>query len=241
MRKIGTNNANERLLLALAEHMKLPLMQIARSAELARLTNRPLPQLKSIELTADSAMKLLDSYLFSSRIATQQLSMLMEPVSISAVLHEVAHELSEFAKKYHCDLQLHMAGKYEPIMAHRIGLQAALTSLGHVLIEAQGSIKADHRPLVKLAAHRGKKGIVAGMFVDTEGLSTDMYRRARHLYGRSRQPLTQLTATDGAGVFVAESILSSMSAKLRVAHHQKLSGLAATFIPSSQLTLINNG
>jgi hypothetical protein len=229
---------NDRLLLALAEHLKLPLMQIARSAELARITNKPLLELESIELTADSALKLLDSYLFSTRLSNQRLTMVIEPVSVAGTLNNVAHELSKFARQYDCDLQIHMTGKYEPIMAHKIGLEAALSSIGRVLIEEAQTNRETIKPLVKLAAHRGKKGIVAGMFADNESLSTDMFHRAHRLYGRSGQPLTQLSSLDGTGVFVAESILSSMSAKLRVAHHQKLSGLAATFIPSSQLSLV---
>ncbi len=230
---------NDRLLLALAEHMKLPLMQIARSAELARLTNKSLPELDTIELTADNALKLLDNYLFSTRLASDRLSMVIEPVSIAAVLNDVAHGLNKMAREYNCELQIHMSGRYEPIMAHRIGLESALSSIGQVLIEAS-SASNTQKPLVKLAAHRGKKGIVAGLFVNSEGLTSDIFRRARKLYGRSRQPLSQLSATEGAGIFVAESILDAMSAKLRVAHHQKLSGLAATFEPSQQLALVSD-
>jgi len=79
---------------------------------------------------------------------------------------------------------------------------------------------------------------VAGMFANVDGLSADMFKRAHHLFGQARQPLTQLTPNSGAGVFVADSLLASMSARLRIAHHQKLSGLAATFATSSQLNLI---
>lgn len=132
-----------------------------------------------------------------------------------------------------------MSGRYEPIMAHRAGLEAALTSLGYVFIEAQSSAPHKYRPVLKLAAHRGKTGIVAGMFADLEGLSAEMYRRGRSLYGQARQPLTQLTASSGAGIFVADSLLASMQARLRIAHHQKLTGLAATFSSSNQLHLVN--
>ncbi len=231
-------SADERLLLSLAEHLKLPLLQITQSAELARLTNRPLEQLESIELTAENALKLLDNYLFTTQLAQQQIAAELEPVSLSAVLHDVADDLHKLAAQYHCNLQLHLSGRYEPIMAHRRGLEAALTSLGYVFIEAQGSVETAHKPVVKLAAHRGKKGVVAGMFADAEGLSSDMYQKAHQLYGRARQPLTGLTASNGAGIFIAESILSAMSARLRVARHQKLNGLAATFMPSYQLSIV---
>jgi len=229
--------AAERLFRLLAENLKLPFLQIARRAELARLTNEPLEFLDSIELTADTALQLLDNYLLSLRLS-RQLAVHMEPVSVAAVLHDTAHKLEKLAKQYNCEVELHISGKYEPIMAHKTGLTAALESLGYVFIEAQSTRAHEHRPVIKLAAHRGKKGIVAGMFADMEGLSADMYRRARALYGQAPQPLSQFTAASGAGVFVADSLLASMSANLRIAHHQKLTGLAATFRPSRQMSLV---
>src|SRR3989338_1689560 len=103
--------ADKRLLLTLAEHLKLPLLQISQSAELARLTDQPLSQLETIELTAESALKLLDNYLFSTRLAQQQIAAELEPVSLSSVLYNVAQELHRFAAQYQCEMQLHLSGK----------------------------------------------------------------------------------------------------------------------------------
>ncbi len=232
-------NKQERLLDVLAEQMKLPLMQIARLAELGQLTDEKVNSLTDIELTADAALRLVDSYLLSTKLVRAQNYLQLEPVSVSAVLNDSAHQLNKLAKQHDCELQLHLAGRYEPVMAHRAGLEAALTSLGYAFIEARSSSEHQKSPIIKLAAHRGKKGIVAGLFTGTDdGLSSTLYRRGRGLYGHARQPLNSLTASSGAGIFVADSLLSSMSAKLRVAHHQKLTGLAATLAASQQMALI---
>jgi len=230
----------ENLLNVLAEQVKLPILQIARRAELAQISANPLLALEAIELTADSALKLLDNYLLSTQLARAQEYLQLEPVSLSAVLNDTAHQLSRLARQNQCELQLHLSGKYEPIMAHKAGLEAALNSLGYVFIEAQtqSSLSAKRPPIIKLAAHRSKSGIAAGLFANIEGLGADMYRRAHGLYGHARQPLNQLTGSSGAGVFVADSLLASMSAPLHVARHQKLSGLAATFMPSRQMAIV---
>lgn len=230
--------AQRRLLNALAEQIKLPLLQIARSAELAKHQDNA-ETLNAIELTADSALRLVDSYLLSLRLDQTGSGIFLEPVSIAAVLNNAAHDLSGVAKNYGCQLELHMSGRYEPVMANRAALEAALTSLGFVFIEAASAAGGTEKPLVKLAAHRGKQGIVAGTFAGNQLLTADMYRRARRLHGHVRQPLSGLSSTAGAGVFIADSLLSSMSAKLRIAHHQKLAGLAATFEPSHQLSLVS--
>lgn len=226
--------ADEQLLRVLTEQMKMPLLQIARTSELALMTKQYRMRLETIELTADTALKLLDNYLLSLKLTQAHAE--LEPVSVAAVLNDTAHELSRLAANNQCELQVHLSGRYEPIMAHKQGLQAALASLGYVFIEAQHEAGSKEKPALKLAAHRSKNGIVAGMFANFDGLSVDMYRRAKQLYGTARQPLSGMTSGSGAGVFVADSLLDTMSAHLRVAYHQRQSGLAATFMPSRQLS-----
>ncbi len=233
-----TERTEEKLLNALAEHLKLPLLQIAQRAELSRLVQDTPAAIADIEQLAASSIKLIDNYLLSLSLARAQDYLKLEPVSVAAVMHDAAHELSNLAKQYQCGLELHLSGRYEPVMAHRAALEAALTSLGYVFIEAQSTRPRTRQPIVKLAAHRSRSGIVAGAFADTQDLGSDMYRRARGLYGRARQPLNSLTATTGAGVFVADNLFKTMSAHLRVARHQNLTGLAATFLTSQQMVLV---
>lgn len=226
----------ERLLDVLAEQMKLPLMQIARLAEFNQINGKD--NMAEIELTAEGALKLIDSYTLSTKLARAQSYLQLEPVSVSAVLHDTAHQLAKFAGQYDCDLDLHLSGRYEPVFAHRAGLEAALTSLGYAFIESQSSNQHRQRPVIKLAAHRSRTGIVTGLFTPGDELSSTLIRRGRGLYGQARQPLANLTSSSAAGVYVADSLLKSMSSKLRLAHHQKLTGLAATLIPSQQMEII---
>lgn len=223
----------ERLLRALAEQLKMPLLHIARTAELSG--NKPADVLQSISYTADMAMQLIDSYLLSTDLQTQP-RMRLEPVSVSSVLQVVAHKLAPLARQYGQDLEISLSGKYGPVMANRESLEAAYTMLGYAMIEAQPA--TEHRQTVLLGAHRSGQGIVAGVFGQQEGVTTDMFRRARALYGRSRQPLSTISSSGGAGIFVADALLHSMSAPLRVAHHHKMSGFAATLLPSQQMQLV---
>lgn len=233
------HEADERLLAALAEHIKLPLLQIARRSELAQLTGRPRKHLQAIELTADTALTLLDNYLLSLRLAHMP-NLELEPVSVAGVLNDAAQALTKVAKEYDTELEIQLSGRYEPVMAHRGGLEAALTSLGYVFIEtmAANANPKNTRPKLLLAAHRGKTGIVAGLYAGLDNLSSDMYKRAHHLYGHARLAMPELAIDSGAGVFVADSLLDTMYARLRVARHHTLSGLAATLLSSRQLQLI---
>jgi hypothetical protein len=58
------------------------------------------------------------------------------------------------------------------------------------------------------------------------------------LYGRARQPMTQLTPSSGAGIFVADAILHAMKTQLTTSRHHNLRGLAAVLQPNPQLQLV---
>jgi hypothetical protein len=225
----------ERLLRALAEQLKVPLMQIARGAELAQYAGDQPAHLSAIEYTADMALRLIDGYLLSVMLQAQP-SLELEPVSMSAVLQDVAHQLATMARQYGCELEVSLSGKYEPVMGHRLALEAAYTSLGYAFIEALPPSNREHKVL--LALHRSGQGLVAGVFGDQPNWGADVYRRGRVLYGQARQSLPGLSAGSGAGVFVANSLLETMSAPLRLARHHAFGGLAATMSPSKQLQLI---
>ncbi len=235
--KSYTDIDQARLFKSFAESIKLPILQMARTAELSRITGDS-DMLSGLALTADSINVLIDNYLLSLRLQSEGNQLLLEPVSISAVLSDTAHRISNHANRNRCDIELHIDGRYGPVMAHPLGLQAALLGIGQILIDAQGQRSPKKRQVIKLAAHRTRYGIVAGMFTDIEGINAKTIKQAKSLYGNATQPLAQLTSTPGAGVFVADSLLAPMSSGLRAAKFQKLSGLAATFTPSQQLALV---
>ncbi len=221
---------DDRLFRTLAEQLKLSLLQIARQSEILDAT----PVNKDIMNTADMALQLIDGYLLSTDVHAQQ-SLVLQPISISSVLYESAQELRNHARMYDCDVEVSLSGKYAPIIGNMAALKSAFTALGSSLIEAQS---ADGPRRIVLATHRSARGIVAGVFGEQQGLSADMFRRARALYGTSRQPLVNTSSSAAAGVFVADSLFTSIASPLRVAHHHKLSGLATTLLPSQQLQLV---
>lgn len=226
--------ADNRLLNTLAEQLRIPLLQIARQAELAAME----PQGISVDAlgnTANMALRVIDGYLLSTRLSSIP-ALELEPISIAAVLQDTAHCLSAVAKQYNCSIEVNLGSRYQPIMAHRESIETAFTMLGYSFVEAQSS---DHRQpaRVVLGAHKSKQAVVAGIFGSQDGLSSDMYRRARVLYGTAKQPLPTVSHTASAGIFVADTLLRKMSTPLHLARHHKHTGLATTLLPSKQLTM----
>ena len=255
-----------RLLRSVAEQLKMPLITIARQAELAslvvplRMEQQEIALARSAragnKLAADdsdlqviarqaaTALRLVDSYLMGLELTAGQEACALEPVSAASVLTDVAHELHGFARQYEVALEVHIAGRYEPVVANRMALQAALSGVGYELIAAQAAQpdvdengKRRARRLV-LASHRAGGGIVAGMYGESVLIDAASARRAFELHGRARQPFSALTSGGGAGIFVADTLLQTMAAHLRAGRYNKQRGFAVTLQPSRQLQLV---
>jgi hypothetical protein len=237
MTRAGANSEvlSQQLLLSVAEELKLPLLQIARQAEQGQMTGQT--DLRTIQTSANTALQLLDNYVLGVRLATQPERLDVESVSVSSVLYDTGQQLEAMAKSYGVDLELGIAGKFGPVLAHKQGLQAALVSLGAALIEA---LPAQDNPQLKLylATHRSRYGIVAGLYADTKQLSREALQRGRKLQRYSRQPLLNMTYTSGAGVFVADTILKAMDLHLTTSRHHRLYGLGTVLQPNHQLHLV---
>ncbi|MEI9913560.1 MAG: hypothetical protein WDN66_00900 [Candidatus Saccharibacteria bacterium] len=223
------------LMLNLAEQLKLPFMQIQKQAELINIGGSK--EILSIENSASYALQLIDNYLLGLKLNQQRIALEQEPVSVAAVLYDSGQLLNNLAKEYGVKLELNITGKYEPVMAHKQGLESAIVSLGSSLIEA---VSAQDSPKyrLQLATHRCRYGIVAGVYADNPGLTTDLLRQGRKLAGNARQPLPNLTYSAGAGIFVADSILNAMSLSLKASRHHSLYGLGAVMKGSRQLQLV---
>lgn len=234
----NTEETQQVLLRSIAEQLKLPMMYIARQAELYRhAETAPAEAFSDMQSNADMTLRLLDSYILGLELSEKQLQLDLEPVSLSAVLYDVAHDLTPIAQQRNTDVELVLAGKYGQVMAHSQGLVAALYSLGSVLSEVCAADTSRGR--LRIAAHRSTRGIVAGMYIDgLPSMQTTIYSARRLRQGFTRQPLAKLTASTGAGVFIADTILSCMDVRLRAGRFHGKHGLAATLQPSRQLQLV---
>lgn len=228
-------NSQSRLLRTLAEELKIPLLQIARATELARLTGDT-SQIEHAEALADTALKLLDSYVLSTQTMLGQQTLQLVPVSLSATLYDTAQYLYKLAKLYGCKIELSVQGKCGLVMAHPQALQSALTSLGYSFISATQT--QDTSTEIILTAKSTKQGVTAAVYTNSSEVSGQLLQQAKELYGVARQPMAGLTHNSGAGVMVASSLFDAMASHLRVIKNRSTSGFAATLLPSQQLALL---
>lgn len=223
------------LFVNLAEQVKLPLVQILHAAEL--LGDLQNPQLSTISVAGQTAVRLIDGYLLSVQLQREgQLE--LEPVSVSSLMYDTAEALRPAATAADVRLELEVAGRYGPVLTHSRALASALINIGHSFIEAASVEEKPRRRVVKLVVRRISTGISAGMFSQRPALSSELLARARSMQGASHQPLPGFVSDAAAGIFVADQLLSHIEAPLRPARLKDATGVAATLLPSRQLSLV---
>ena len=216
---------------SLAAELKLPLTQIARTAELAQ-SGQNFTDIKSIEVAATSGLRLIDSYLL---LTDEQKQLPLSPVSVSAMLYTVAQEMSDLSRLYDAKINIRVGSSTPQIMAHGPGLKAALTALIYTFIT--GGLRSSQHEVV-LVARRTEEGVVTGVVARGANLTAEDLQSARQLFGRAAQPASHITQNSGVGVYMADSLLTAMNAPLRVIKTGHQTGLATTLLPSQQLVLL---
>lgn len=227
---------DDHLLKMIIEQLKLPLLHIARQTEAAKYGS--LADYGDINSIAEMSIKMIDSYLLT-RGQNSQLSLELEPVSISSVLNEAANNLANMAQMYNCTVELNLAGRFAPVMSQKTKLESAFTMLGYSFVEANlANSPKNTTGRIILSAYKSKRGTVAGIFSPEIEVSNESFQRSINTTSRTRQAIPDISQTTGAGIFIADSILRNLATKLKVAHYNHISGFAATLTPSQQLQLI---
>lgn len=230
------------LLAALSDDLSLPLLQIKSSVEALKQVSFAKAaarlQTEKITLSADNGLQLIEAYklvLKVGDIASEE----YEPIAIGAILQEVAHQLTPYAKKYDTDLLVDVQQRLTPVLAHQPSLSAALQVLSASMIRAQTAQVRQKRYHLLLGAHRSTdQAISTGVFCNVKGLSDKTLRSARSLAGKARQPITSIPAGAASGVLIADMLCSAMWQPLRAAAHGGMHGLATAVPISRQLQFV---
>lgn len=219
--------------LLVVEQLKSPLTYIARQSEIAQSAQ----DITNIRRTAEANLALLDSLIIAMQMYAQQTDTSLRPVMLNSVLYDVAQVLDGYAKQMNCRFELIMSKNQHPILSNGPGLMLAMVNLGYEFISAQ-TLAAESTPTVTLATHNNRQSAVAGLYAKGAGISTGALRKARQLYAVGTQPFPAFSVGNGAGIYLADALLATLSTGLRASRHHKQPGLATTLPMVPQLTIV---
>lgn len=233
--QVGHVTDQQKVLRSVAEDLKAPLLRILAETQLHD-NNQEIDR-AFIETTAQSAMRLIDSYIISTKIYSGQQRLDLEPISVVAVMNDAAHYLDKLARLYGCSIELQTPRSTRLVMANADALLAAMTSLGYSFLNAIVP-RSRKKNVLLLTAKNTVDGVGAGIFSPYFALSTYNLRQARRLAGNATVALPQLGHGSNAGVMIADTLVEAMSYHLTAARRASLNGLTIKLMSSYQMSLL---
>lgn len=237
----GTNSlvgVDQYLLKSIAEELRLPLIQISRLAEL-NLQNQKIDQkdIKKMESSADLAIQLLESFILGVEYSDRQIEIELSPITIGAVLNDVAHQVNKLATANNYDIELSVKSAH-PVMGNYEAIKMAYLNIAHTIITGSTRHENNRRSSLVFAVYnRGPKNM-AGIYSNNLDINKNVWERSINNFEKSRQKMPEFSHINGSGFFVASSILEAMSLELGPSKFHGDKGLAAGFPLSQQLQLV---
>lgn len=227
---------DSRTLRAIADQLRFIILQMTQLAEIHEISSSS--DLTLLKDNGKLGLKLIDNYLLGIDIIEGQQEIVFEPVSLSSLVTQIAHDLTPLAEVYNTSLKVDIRGITPPVVADRAVLRAAITSLGQSVIMGR-EIDFNNVNHLTLAVHRSPSGYITGFYGQGLPKSYEINRGLK-LKGFASQPFRSLLPSVDAGLFVGGSLLTMMGSRLRGSHLSGQPGLASTFMRSRQLSLMGD-
>lgn len=221
----------ERMVTALAEQLKTPLVQIAQLSE-AHTLEQSGPEM--IAALSRQALQSIDALVF----AQQQVAFELEPVSIGAVLYDVAHDMSVATRGQDVHIEINQHGRDVPVMAHAAGLRTVLRMASDVLLQLQNTTETSQSRHLVLGNRRAGDKLMVGSFGANDALTPSALALSRKLYGRAAQVAPVAGLAGGASLAIADKLATQLQSALAVYRYNSVRGLGLRLVPSKQLRLV---
>jgi K+-sensing histidine kinase KdpD len=233
----NVDNLQAKILRNVAEDLKTPLTRIFYSAEYNRL-NKIIDD-GLIEVSAKTAIDIIDSYIYSSQLEYSNCQLKLEPVSLSVAISDAVFRLKNFAKFENCYLETkYPTPKSNLVMAQKSALETAIWSLCYSFILASDQSSGNKLSQIQLFTKIKKGGILVSLFGSNVSVGIDELNRARSLIGESRNLITGLRFGTSAGIVVADRLLNAMGSSLISVKEDGKRGLGTILLPSKQISLL---
>lgn len=207
---------------SLMRELQYMLYKIARTAELDESVF-----LADIQKEADTALRLIDSYMITSQLEVGQTSLELSPIGLGSLLHETAYEVRATSG---AEVEVH-ARALHPVMAHNLLLKNFLFSVGYFISKSTNS----QLNFCSFKGGEGKVGvgvIARGFDISTKDLHDALAN------GTSYMPMARHTNQSAVMLIVAEMIAKALGSSLSVRKSGKSKGFSIWLPKSEQLTLV---
>ncbi len=208
-------------LIAAAHELKAPLVVIRQLGLLlqedALLDASKRQELSTqITLTSERSLRLVESLTRSTRLQESEFN--PEPIQITRLCEDVAHELSPLCKALEKDIQLHLPA--QPVLAY--ANYDLLRSITVGLCDNALSHGESKTAIILTATNKKSfNKLRVGVRDDGPRLPKDALRQLRQRLGKAPQPVSRRPAASGLGLYIAGQFAEAMDSKLGMIAHRE--------------------
>lgn len=227
-------------LVAAAHELKTPLAIIAHLASALEDESLATPEqrragLQRIQLSAERTMRLIQGLTTSYRLGDEQLKLALnlQPVNITQICEEVAHEILPFARVQSQTLELALGQRSQLVVGDKELLHSVLFNLLDNAIRhtpPQTTVRMHVRrrtELVRVCVHDSGPGIQP----------SDMTKLKQRL-GTHTQPIVTRSSGSGLGLYIAQQLADAMGGRLGVGTVKSGADFHVDLLHSRQLSFI---
>ena len=239
---IQTTDSDEYMqsLVAAAHELKTPLAVIVHLASAledgALATPRQRQEsLQRIQLSAERTMRLIQGLTTTYRLSGEQLTLALDlqPINVTQVCEEVAHEILPFATMQSQSLRLELGRKSQLVVGDRELLHSVVFNL------LDNAIR--HTPpetAVQLYLRRRRELVRMCVHDDGPGVSPSDMAKLKQRLGRQTQPIVARTSGSGLGLYIAQQFAGAMGGRLGVGRVASGADFHVDLLHSAQLSFI---
>lgn len=240
MANISASEDYMQSLVAAAHELKTPLAIIAHLASALEDESLVSPQarqesLQRIQLSAERTMRLIQSLTTTYRLGERQLNLALnlQPVNLTQICEEVAHEILPFASVHSQSLELHLGQRSQLVVGDKELLHSVLFNLldnafRHSPSESSVRLHLRRRnELVRACVHDSGPGIQP----------SDMAQLHRRL-GRQTQPIVTRSSGSGLGLYIAQQLAEAMGGRVGVGRVKSGADFHVDLLHSRQLSFL---
>lgn len=240
MANTSTSDDYMQSLVAAAHELKTPLAIISHLASALEDGTLVTPEqrrqgLQRIQLSAERTMRLIQGLTTSYRLDEQQLSLALnlQPVNLTQICEEVAHEITPFADVQGQKIQLNLGQRSQLVVGDQELLHSVLFNLldnaiRHTPPETDVRMHIRRRTeLVRVCVHDSGPGIQP----------SDMTKLKQRL-GKQSQPIVTRSSGSGLGLYIAQQLAAAMGGKLGVGTVKSGADFHVDLLHSAQLSFV---
>ncbi|MDQ3093945.1 MAG: hypothetical protein M3Q70_02085 [bacterium] len=234
-KNIGLSDIDNKILAAIAEDLRAPLLKIAYTAELASFTKN-INSYGEIEMTARSLLSEIDSLLLGIKHSYGQLDLHLSPMAPSAVLYEAIQRLKPLAHSRKFLLLSEPQKNHQLAMVHPTVLCHVISSLSRTLIEISSGHSKERFLNYQIAVEKQMPTLSIVTTTNAESLIKEVFSKISKTNGN----LTNLIVGSdfASGIYVVQQLLASMNASIKPTKNSKGAGFKILLTPSTQLSIV---